>query len=450
MASRSRTIFSSIVRAAIGLGAIAVAVAIFSYLASTRERPVPRPPEEVRPRLVVVEAARVPVRRTFSGFGTAEAEFEADVPAEVPAVVEEVLPGIREGRPVRRGELLLRLDARDFRRQAEIAGETLAELDSQSARLDVEEASARRRADLATQDVALARQELVRTERALAEGAAVEREVERARQALLAAERLEVQVQQDLDVFESRRRSLASQMEIQRASKRLAEQNLARCEIRSPLDGILAAVDAKVGESVSPGRRVARVVNLEAIEVPLMLPASARPWVSIGDTAVLERDAGGGRIWEASIARISPVDDPVSRTFTVYAELVQDPDGGDLLVPGVFVLGRVACGDAEARLVVPRRAVRNGRVTVVEDGRTRPQGVGVEWTFEAEIPRFGLPDTQWVVLDEVLSEGTLLMLDGNRTIAPGTAVRPVAAAESLGVPAAVADLATPAAGAVSP
>lgn len=441
---------SFFVRAAIGLAAIAAAAAVFSHLSATRERPVPRPPEEVRPRLVVVEAARVPVRRTFGGFGTAEAEFEADVPAEVSAVVEEVPPGIREGRPVRRGELLLRLDARDFRRQAEIAGETLAELDAQSARLDVEEASARRRADLAEQDVALARQELVRTERALSEGAAVEREVERARQALLGAERLEVQVRQDLDTFESRRRSLAAQMEIQRASKRLAEQNLARCEIRSPLDGILAAVDAKVGESVSPGRRVARVVNLEAIEVPLMLPASARPWVAIGDTVSLERDAGGGRRWDAAVARISPIDDPVSRTFTVYAELVQDPDDGDLLVPGVFVLGRVACGEAEPRIVAPRRAVRNGQVTLVEEGLTRPREVGVEWTFEASLPRFGLPDTQWVVLEEGLPEGSLLMLDGNRTIAPGTAVRPVAAAESLGVPAAVADLAAPAAGAVSP
>lgn len=439
MPPRSSTILSFAIRAATGLAAIALSIAAFAYLASTRERPVPRSPDEVRPRLVVVEALRVPVQRTIGGFGTAVAEIEANVPAEVASIVDRLPETTREGRPVRAGEVLLTLDPQDFKRQAEIAAETIADLEAQAARLAVEHAGARRRSELAEQDLSLARQELERTERALAEGAAVEREVERARQALLASERIEAQVREELASIEPRRRSLAAMAEMQRTSLRIAEQNVARCGVASPIDGILAAVDVKRGERVSVGQRVARVVNLELIEVPLMLPASARPFVGIGDRVRLERDGDASQAWDATVVRLSPIDDPASRTFTAYAELRQDLRGRDLLVPGTFVVGRVLCGEPQARLVVPRRSIRDGRATLVVDGATVSRPVSVAWAFEGELPRFGVPDSQWVVLDDPLPPGTLVMLDGNRTIAPGTAVEPVPASESFSRPAAIAE-----------
>ncbi|MFZ9692457.1 MAG: efflux RND transporter periplasmic adaptor subunit [Phycisphaerales bacterium] len=439
MPSRAGAVMSLIVRTVVGLGAIAVAVAVFGWLASTREVPVPRPPEEARPRLVVVSATPVEVQRSFSGFGTADAIRTADVPAEVTGVIESIPVGVSEGFVVSAGEVLATVNARDFRRQAEIAEETLAELDARAAQLDVEEQAAKSRLELAKRDVELARLEFSRTERALADGAAVEREVDRAKQALLAVDRAVLQAQESVDGFMPRRASLRAVTESQRAAKRLAEQNLARCTIRSPIDGVIEDVDVEIGESVSPGRRVARIVDLGSIEIPLKLPSSARRFVRVGDAVTIERDADDAQCWQARIARVAPVDEPGSRTFTVYAELEQSADDPLALVPGTFVLGTVRCGDPETRVVVPRRSVRDGRVLLAEAAgeahsiATHP--VEIEWTFEAALPQFPIPDTQWVVLSEELPAGTLVLLDGSRAVSPGTLVRPVLPG---GAPAAIA------------
>ena len=449
MPSRAGAVVSLLVRTVVGVGAIVVAIAVFGWLAATREVPVPRPPEEARPRLVVVSATPVEVQRSFSGFGTADAIRTADVPAEVIGVVDSIPDGTSEGLPIEAGDVLATINARDFRRQAEIAEEALAELDARSAQLDVEEAAARNRLELAERDVELAKLELLRTEKALAEGAAVEREVDRAKQALLAVDRAMVQAQESIDGFVPRRASLRALTESQRAAKRLAEQNLARCTITSPIDGVIAAVDVEVGESVAPGRRVARVVDLGSIEIPLKLPSSARRFVRVGDAVRIERDADDPQCWNARVARVAPVDEPGSRTFTVYAELEQSADDPLALVPGTFVLGTVRCGDTETRVVVPRRSVRDGRVLIAEASgeahaiASRP--VEIEWTFESSLPQFPIPDTQWVVLSEDLPTGSLVLLDGSRAVSPGTLVRPVLPG---GAPASIAGAAKPAEGAI--
>lgn len=449
MPSRAGAVVSLLVRTVVGVGAIVVAIAVFGWLAATREVPVPRPPEEARPRLVVVSATPVDVQRSFSGFGTADAIRTADVPAEVIGVIDSIPEGTNEGFSIAAGDVLATINPRDFRRQAEIAEEALAELDARSAQLDVEEAAARNRLELAERDVELAKLELLRTENALAEGAAVEREVDRAKQALLAVDRAMVQAQESIDGFVPRRASLRALTESQRAAKRLAEQNLARCTITSPIDGVIAAVDVEVGESVAPGRRVARVVDLGSIEIPLKLPSSARRFVRVGDAVRIERDADDPQCWNARVARVAPVDEPGSRTFTVYAELEQSADDPLALVPGTFVLGTVRCGDTETRVVVPRRSVRDGRVLIAEASgeahaiASRP--VEIEWTFESSLPQFPIPDTQWVVLSEDLPTGSLVLLDGSRAVSPGTLVRPVLPG---GAPASIAGAAKPDAGAM--
>ena len=445
MPSRAGAVVSLLVRTVVGVGAIVVAIAVFGWLAATREVPVPRPPEEARPRLVVVSATPVEVQRSFSGFGTADAIRTADVPAEVIGVVDSIPDGTSEGLPIEAGDVLATINARDFRRQAEIAEEALAELDARSAQLDVEEAAARNRLELAERDVELAKLELLRTEKALAEGAAVEREVDRAKQALLAVDRAMVQAQESIDGFVPRRASLRALTESQRAAKRLAEQNLARCTITSPIDGVIAAVDVEIGESVAPGRRVARVVDLGSMEILLKLPSSARRFVRVG----IALDADDPQCWEAKVARVAPIDEPGSRTFTVYAELEQSAEDPLALVPGTFVLGTVRCGDTETRVVVPRRSVRDGRVLIAEsNGEAHAivsHPVEIEWTFESALPQFSIPDTQWVVLSEELPTGSLVLLDGSRAVSPGTLVRPVLPG---GGPAAIAGAAKPVEGAM--
>jgi hypothetical protein len=181
------------------------------------------------------------------------------------------------------------------------------------------------------------------------------------------------------------------------------------------------------GENVTAGQRVARVVDLRRVEVPLRLPVSARRFVSLGDELRIESTGAIPRAWDATVVRIAPEDDPEARTMTVFAEVDQEPsalefgsrEGHHLLFPGSFVSGILSGDTAEPRWVVPRGALREGRIQFVDNGILRSRPVQVDFTIQQELPALGLDDDQWVVLlddlsslDQVLTAASPVLRDG--------------------------------------
>ncbi len=396
---------------------LALAGGIFIGLVVTR--PVA---ESVRsagpPRVLVVQPQRIPVRREWSGYGTAAAMDAADVPARVSATVAEVPPEVLAGAPVARGQLLARLDDSDFIREVEIAVQTIAELDAQLAQLAVEEESWGQRLELALEEVALARTELERVQAAVEREAAKLRELDLARQALLAIERQEVATREEVGKVPARRLRLQALRAREEATLALARLNKQRCLVASPIDGLLQSIDVDEGESVQVGARVARVVSLARIEVSLRLPASARSSVRPGDEVSLsagDRDEGG---WRALVSRLSPEDDEATRTFGVFVELRQ-PGNAPLLAPGRFVRGVVRSDRPEARTVIPRRSVSGERILLVEDGILASRRVTVDFFVEGTLPGTGLEDLQWAVLDGDLPEGAAVLLNASSDLPVG-------------------------------
>ena len=83
------------------------------------------------------------------------------------------------------------------------------------------------------------------------------------------------------------RQTLDNQEASQIASRDLALRNVERCTINSAIDGVLESVDVELGERVAPGQRMARIVNLDLIDVEVRLPSSARSSVSVGNGVTL-------------------------------------------------------------------------------------------------------------------------------------------------------------------
>lgn len=283
MAAERNVALSVVTRVVVCAVVLAFSAAIFWVLFDTKPEPSETDRGNALPRVVVMRADPVALQRPWTGYGSAEAMDSADVPARVTAVVVEVPPEIVAGRSVRAGQLLARLDESDFLRQVEISTETIKQLDAQLAQIEVEEQSWRQRMTLAEEDRRLARNDLERVQRALEAGAAKEREVDQANQTLMAAERVLIAAQEELSKVPTRKAALAGQRGRESALLKQAQENLERCRIVSPLDGVLAAVDVELGENVMAGQRIARVVNLDHVEVILRLPAGARRDVHIGD-----------------------------------------------------------------------------------------------------------------------------------------------------------------------
>ena len=419
-------VVSIIFRALVCSAVLAIAVGVFAWLSYSRPRPQQTSMADASPRVVVMKAQPVPVQRQWEGFGTAQAFEAADVPSRVTATVIERPINVRAGQPVARGQVLVQLDDADFQRQLEITQQAIEDIDAQLSRLAVEEQSWQRRVDLATEDVRLAREEYERYREALAREAARQLEVDRALQRLLAAQQAEVAAREELEKIAPRRMSMQAQRNSQEASLRLARLNVERSRITSPIDGVLQAVDVDVGENISAGQRVARVVNVSRIEVPLLLPAAARQHIRRGDQAILTSMDSPPRSWMAHVVRIAPEDDPETRTMRVFVEVDQEPDRG-MLAPGKFVRGVVRVSEASMRWVVPRRALNSERVAVIKDGIVSSRPIAVDFHVHAEFPSLGLPDTEWVVLKEPVGENALIVVDSARMLPEGIAAVPVIA-----------------------
>ncbi|MEY2712890.1 MAG: hypothetical protein RL005_1112, partial [Planctomycetota bacterium] len=284
---------------------------------------------------------------------------------------------------------------------------------------------------LAEQELQLAREETTRVEAAFADGVALQRELDRARSAALAADRGVSMAREALEMIGPRRETLAAQGEAQAEAAERARLSVERSTISAPIAGILQSLPVEPGETVAPGRVVARIVEPSRLEVPVALPASSRASLAPGQR-VQVTEASGATI-EGSLTRLSPEDDPVARTMVAWAEL----PGGSGLVPGSFVEATVLAPDATPRTIVPRRSVRNDRLLLVEDGRVRWQPVRTAYAIRRAQPASGLDDLEWLALEEPLPQGALVVLDAARRIDVGARVEPLRPGEvaaSVGAP----------------
>jgi multidrug efflux pump subunit AcrA (membrane-fusion protein) len=425
-------------RASLSMGIVLGAIVIVIWMVRTRPVASTKQPDERPVPIAVMEVSPMPAVRGIRGYGTVRALESADVAARVEGVVVALGPGVREGMRVEKGAVLVELDGDDARRQLQAALQSLAALRAQKQGLDIEERALADSLRLATEELTLAREEVARVEAAFADGVALQRELDRARTAALAADRGLSMAREALEMIGPRRETLAAQGEAQSEAAERARLSVERSTIVAPIAGILQSLPVEPGETVAPGRVVARIVEPSRLEVPIALPASSRGALAVGQRVQVVEASGA--LVEGSITRLSPEDDPVVRTLVAWAEV----PGGSGLVPGSFVEATVLAPDATPRTVVPRRSVRNDRLLLVEDGRVRWQPVRTAYAIRRAQPQTGLDDVEWLALEEPLPHGTLVVLDAARRIEVGARVEPLRPGETA------ASLVEPAAGAVDP
>ncbi|USN98378.1 MAG: HlyD family efflux transporter periplasmic adaptor subunit [Phycisphaeraceae bacterium] len=429
-----------------GVIALVIALALFMYLAKTREVAQHRDEALSLPVVRAVECVTRPIARQWTGYGTARAMEASDVAAEVAGAVVERPERLEAGVAVEKGDLLLRLDPSDYQDRVQSAQTRIASLEAQLSGLEVQEARLNEQADLLAAEKEIAERDLQRAKDALEKGAGNESQVDAKLQALKAVNRNRAAVLSQLEVIPSKRAETNASLESARADLRMAQQNLARTEIRAPFAGVLQRMDLQVGEWARVGDAVARVVDLSRIEVPLRLPQEAGSALKAGDEATLTVEGPATQTWAGAVSRLAPESDASIRSMTVFVEVRQQPDGsaGTLLRPGQFVMGRVVSRDVVERMVVPRHSVDVDTVLTVVSlgpndptpptGASRPMivqqaDVNVVHYLEGRFDRVSPTETQWAVLidrgissSRALHAGDLVLVSNLESLRPGDLV----------------------------
>lgn len=272
--------------------------------------------------------------------GTVEPRTESELMAEVAGRVVEVAPSFAPGGFFARGDVLVRLDARD---QELALRRTAASLDA---------ARSRR---------ALAEKTFERTEKLRSSGALSAREFDDAENSLILAR--------------------ASFIEAEAAHAQ-AERDLERTTIRAPYGGRVRRAQADVGQFVSRGSKLGSIYATDYAEVPLPIPDTDLAFLDLdlGSTGGPEVEltttfAGRRSAWDGEIVRTEGEIDPRTRMVTVIAR-IEDPYGrerearGDYqpLAVGMFVDARIRGRTIPSAVSLPRTAVRSGnRVLVIDE-----------------------------------------------------------------------------------
>lgn len=139
--------------------------------------------------------------------------------------------------------------------------------------------------------------------------------------------------------------------------------------IESPMDGVLANFDLKVGETITAGMPVGVMVNTAYFKVEFSVSEFEIPYLTKGDNIELYVDAYPDQTFNAWIYYLSPVPDS-TRTYKVKAYI---SDLQDIpLVSGMSAEVGVRVNQNSEKIVVPLESIRSNvlgdAVFVVEDG----------------------------------------------------------------------------------
>jgi RND family efflux transporter MFP subunit len=419
-------LLSFVVRGLVGLALLAGALMLFNYMKETRQKPAGNPDRQVARHAETITASSVSVPRRYTGYGTARAMLAADLAAEISANVMDKPAGVEEGQFLEAGAPIVTLDGSDFLQQQGRALANIEAFNAQLLSLDVDHERLGEQYRLSQEATRLAQSELSRLREARRSGGTTDIEIDRSERELTRIQREEQALQQSLDLIPTRRSRLQAQVAAEEAELALAAKNVSRASIVAPFAGYLQEVTVDVGEHVAPGTSIARLVDLSRIEVPLQVPVSAAGVVKVGDLASIKVGETDPTVWEGAVIRIAPEADQGTRSLTVYIEVEQPARLGEgaHLRPGQFVLGEVRAEQNERAIVVPRRAVVDDRVLVIDEaGLARSVAIVVARHFEGAYPQIDPEETEWAVIHGGLEEGDIVIISNLDELESGMAVQ---------------------------
>lgn len=241
--------------------------------------------------------------------GSIQPARKADLRAEVSSVVLQVLK--ENGEPVKRGDVLVRLDETAIR-------DTVASADE-----------AVRAAKLAL-DQANRQLERMKTLRASGMTSAV-----------------------GLDEAEVRRNSAQSELSAAKSRAATARQQLSRTVVRAPFDGIVTEREVSAGDTATIGKQLVKVIDPNSMRFEGRVSADAVATVKVGQKVSFRVNGYGEQQFAGVIKRIDPAANAVTRQVEM---LVEFADNNQPKVAGLYAEGRVDAQSADA-LMLPESAL---------------------------------------------------------------------------------------------
>jgi RND family efflux transporter MFP subunit len=387
--------------------------------------------------VTTVQALVRPIPTYFEATGNLASDAQTDVAPAVAGKIAEVNFDI--GSYVNKGDVLLRLDARDAQIRLE---QTQAQVEQQKRAVDQAVENLRQtqvrlglkdgetfdietfsQVKSITAQLTLAEQELRRTTRLLETGDVPRQQLDQRR-----AQRDQLLGQ--LDEARSNAAVAVKAISIARAAVNSARSSVKTAEtqvdqarkavsdtaVYSPISGYVSERTADVGEYISPNTpnsKIATIVRTAVLRMKIDIPEAAIAKVSTGQSISLQTSAYPDRNFAGTIVRMAPGLNTTARTLTVEAEI---ENVGGLLKPGQFATVRITQSKPEPAVMIPVAAVKTdgdiNRVYVIKDGAAHEKLV-----------QLGLLEGDMIQIKQGVAEGEMVATSNINALNVGALVR---------------------------
>lgn len=401
----------------IGIGAII-------WLTSGREPPTEKPQTELARAVRVIEARAIDFAPTAEGFGTVAPARVWSAVAEVAGRIIDIHPELRDGAVLTQGTELLHIDPVDYEL-------TIAQVKAELAELDIQQSNAQASLEIEQRSLTLMERESKRVEGLVATGTLSQNEADATMRSVLSSRSQVQNLRNTLALIPVQRKRLEAQL----AS---TERDLEQTVILAPFTMRVAGLAVENNQYVSTGQTLFEGDSTDRVEVLTQFPmwqmralVLDRPITDVDLTqsasqlseilrfrpTVLLDTGHHVAEWEADFVRVSDTVDPQTRTIGIVVA-VDDPFGKTIpgvrppLTKGMFVRVLMQGSVLRDRLLIPRAAIRNGTVYVVDkDSRLQRRNVEVAFNQgEMSVLASGLEPGERVVLSDVVPavDGMLL------------------------------------------
>jgi len=342
----------------------------------------------------VMTVESIPFRAQATGYGRVEPSVNLNYKAEVGGKITYVHPNLKQGGSIPKGTVVVRIEPTTYEISLGQSKAGLANTRSSLSQLDAEERSAKNSLRIAQRNLSLGQQEYSRVRSLWNKRLIARSTLDAEQQKVLQLESSVQNIQGNLDTFKSRRAAINAQ--IQQSKSTVAENTdtLSRTSVRLPFDARIGQVLAEEGAFVSAGSQLFEALGTQAVEVQAQLPvkyagqllsgtlslaenlSSARQMQQVMkdirlDAKVYQVAGNAEASWKGKLVRIGEAVDSTRDTvsFTVQVENPYQgvvPGKRPPLLKGLYVAVAFMAPAIE-RLVIPRKAVHEGRVYLVND-----------------------------------------------------------------------------------
>ena len=323
------------------------------------KKPPQRQEQIVLAPLVKVERLdRRDIQMIIRGYGTVNPRLQVEIVPQVSGKVVWVNPQFKAGGFIRRGEMILKIDPRDYELSLRQANAAVAEA---QVMLDLEKAEAK-----------LAKEEW---------------------------QQLHPGQEPDSPLVfrEPQIRQAQARLESANAGLATANLNLERTRPSLPVDAVIMNERIALGQYVMIGQSMGAAYGIESMEIEVPLEDKELAWLAVPDNTlsvnaaqspkkgaiarVSANFAGEEKCWLGYVVRTTGQVDITSRLISVVVEVLEpfkDSDSTPPLLPGMFVEVAIEGNILKNAIAVPRDAMHNNNeVWVATEGQLYVQSLDI-------------------------------------------------------------------------